>query len=100
MSYASQKAARRRLLILKLMIEDGGRGNDGALLTALRSIGESLEMDKDACRGLMRDLADRDCVQLTMERDTIMVGRITERGRMAVAGDVEIDGIASPFEGL
>lgn len=100
MSYASEKAARRRLLILRLMIQDGGRGNDESLLTALRLVGERLDMSRDACRQLLRDLADRDCVQIAMERDTMMVAAITERGRMAVAGDVEIGGVASPFEGL
>lgn len=100
MSFADQKAARRRLLILKLMIEDGGRANDGTMLTALRSIGESVEMDRETCRRLIRDLADRDCVTIDMARDTVMVARITERGRMAVAGDVEIGGVADPFEGL
>lgn len=100
MSYATEKAARRRLTILKLMIEDGGQANDGSLVTALRAMGETLEMSRDACRQLMRDLADRDCITLDMVRDTVMLGRITERGRMAVAGDVEIGGIASPFEGL
>ena len=100
MSYASDRAARRRLLILKLMIEDGGRANDGALLTALRAIGETLEMDRDACRRLMRELGERDCLTIGMERDTIMVAQITERGRMAARGDIEVGGIASPFEGL
>jgi hypothetical protein len=100
MSYAAKKAERRRLLILRLMIEDGGRSNDGSLLTALRSIGETLEMDREVCRRLMRDLADRDCITISMERDTVMLGIITERGRMAVRGDTEVGGVESPFEGL
>jgi hypothetical protein len=100
MSYAAKRTERRRLLILKLMIEDGGRTNDGTLLTALRAIGESQEMSRDVCRQLLRDLADRDCVTLDMERDTIMVARIGERGRMAAAGDIDVGGVASPFEGL
>lgn len=100
MSYASKKADRRRLLILQLMIEDGGRANDGTLLTALREMGESVEMDRAACRQMLRDLSDRDCVSIDMVRDTVMAAAITERGRMAARGDVEIGGIASPFEGL
>ncbi|AJP73158.1 hypothetical protein [Sphingomonas hengshuiensis] len=100
MNYAEEVAARRRLLLLQLLIEDGGQGNDGTLLTALRTMGERQALDQAACRQLLRDLADRDCVVVGMVRDTVMVARITERGRMAVAGDVSIGGIASPFAGL
>lgn len=100
MNYAEEVDARRRLQILRLMIEDAGHGNDGTLVAAMRAIGERAGLDQAAVRRLLRELAERDCVTTEMVRDTVMVARITEHGRMAVAGDVSIGGIASPFAGL
>ncbi len=100
MNYAVSVDARRRLQLLQLMIEDGGQGNDAALLSAMRAIGERQALDQAALRRLLRELAERDCVTTDMVRDTMMVARITERGRMAAAGDVSIGGIDSPFQGL
>ncbi|MEO6361079.1 MAG: hypothetical protein ABIO43_10980 [Sphingomicrobium sp.] len=100
MSYAEHVAAERRLAILRLMKEDGGQSNDGILLTAMRAIGHRQEMDTAAIRQLLRDLQERDCVTIEQVRDTIMVVKLTERGRMAIAGDVSIGGIASPHQGL
>lgn len=99
-SYAETVDADRRMKILKLMVEEGGQSNDGSLVTALRMIGDRKYLDQEAVRRLMRDLAERDCITIDMVRDTVMVGRITERGRMAVAGDVSIGGIAPPHNGL
>ncbi|MCW3835985.1 hypothetical protein ACFQ1E_08035 [Sphingomonas canadensis] len=100
MNYAEETDAIRRLAILKLLIEDGGQGNDSTLLTAMRAIGHVQYMDQPAIRRLMRELAERDCATVEMVRDTVMVARITERGRMAAAGHAAIGGIASPHAGL
>lgn len=100
MSFAEHIAASRRLNLLKLIAEDGGQSNDGALLTAMRMIGDRQALDKASVRQLLRELEERDCLTIEMARDTIMVVKITERGRMAIAGDVSIGGVASPHEGL
>lgn len=100
MKYAEEVDARRRLQILRLLVEDGGQANDGTLLTALRMIGERMAMDQAAVRRLLGELAARDCLVTEMVRDTVMVARISERGRMAAAGDVSVGGVDSPFEGL
>ncbi|MDF7776885.1 hypothetical protein P1X14_16630 [Sphingomonas sp. AOB5] len=100
MSYLDELNAERRLVILQLMIAEGGKSNDGSLLTALREMGLGKALDQQACRQLLRELAERDCATTTMFRDTVMVATVTERGRMAVAGDVSIDGIKSPHRGL
>jgi DNA-binding MarR family transcriptional regulator len=98
--YADHLAADRRLALLRLIAEDGGQSNDGALLTAMRMIGQRVNLDQAAVRQLLKDLAERDCVTIELARDTIMVAKITERGRMAIAGDVSIGGVASPHQGL
>jgi DNA-binding MarR family transcriptional regulator len=100
MDYAGHLAAERRMALLKLIAEDGGQSNDGALLTAMRMIGHRVHLDQTALRQLLRDLEQRDCLTIEMARDTIMVVKITERGRMAIAGDVSIGGVASPHQGL
>ncbi|WP_448660317.1 hypothetical protein ACPVPU_07345 [Sphingomonas sp. CJ99] len=100
MTYASEVASRRRLQLLQLIIQDGGQANDGSLLTAMRSIGERQAMDQAALRQLLRDLEQRDCLTLDMIRDTVMVARVTERGRMVAAGDTEVGGVHNPLMGL
>lgn len=100
MSYSEHLAADRRLAILQLMAEDGGTSNDGTLLTAMRAIGHRQQLDQSGLRQLLRDLEQRDCVAIELVRDTIMVAKLTERGRMAIAGDVTIGGVASPHRGL
>jgi len=92
--------AERRLALLQLLIASGGRSNDGTLTTAMREIGHRQSLDQAGVREMLRELAERDCVGLDMVRDTVMVAKITERGRMAAAGDVEIGGVASPNMGL
>jgi len=100
MSFAQEMDAIRRLAILKLMIEDGGLANDGTLLTALRAIGHVQMMDQTAVRRLLRELAQRDLVEVEMVRDTVMVAKILEHGRMAAAGHISVGGVASPHAGL
>lgn len=90
----------RRLDILRLIVQEGGRSNDGSLLTAMRALGHRQFLDQAELRKLMRDCETRDCLTVSMLRDTVMIGDITERGRMAVRGDILIDGIASPHNGL
>jgi hypothetical protein len=99
-NFAETVDADRRMMILKLMVEEGGQSNDGTLITALRMMGDRKYLDQEAVRRLMRELATRDCITIDIVRDTVMVGRITERGRMAVAGDVVVGGVASPHNGL
>jgi hypothetical protein len=96
MNFAAEMDATRRLAILQLMIQEGGRSNDAGLLTALRAIGHAQEMSMGVVRRLLGELEARACVTTSMFRDTLMVAEVTDRGRAAAAGDTTIDGIASP----
>jgi hypothetical protein len=98
--FSEYYAKRVRRAILELMVEDGGHGNDGTLVTALRSMGHRAGVDQQAVRQLMRDLAERDCISTEIVRDTVMVGAITERGRMVVAGDINVSGVEAANRGL
>jgi hypothetical protein len=100
MSYSKHLAANRRLAMLKLLVEDCGHANDSVLELALRELGHRKELDRAAVRQLMRDLEERACVTIDVVRDTVMVAHLTQRGRLAAAGDISIDGVASPHGGL
>lgn len=100
MTYAESLAANRRLAVLKLLIEDGGHSNESVLELALRELGHRKGLERDVVRQFLRDLEERACITIEMFRDKVMVAHITPRGRLAAAGDVSIDGIASPHNGL
>jgi DNA-binding MarR family transcriptional regulator len=100
MSYADHLAENRRLAVLKLLVEECGHLNDSVLELALREIGHRKNLDRAAVRQLVKDLEERGCVTVEMVRDVVMVAHITQRGRLAAAGDVSIGGIASPHGGI
>ncbi len=100
MTYAQENDAFRRLKILQLLVEDGGQASDDKLITAMRAVGERIGLDLAAVRRMLRELEARDCLTIELVRDTVMVARITEHGRMAAAGDIMVGGVRSPFQGL
>jgi hypothetical protein len=100
MSYTEHFRANMRLAVLKLLIEDCGHCNESVIELSLRELGFRKGLDRAVVRQLMRDLEERACVTIDLVRDVVMVAHITQRGRLAAAGDVSIDGIASPHAGL
>jgi hypothetical protein len=89
-------AAERRLAILQLMIEDAGQANERTLFIALRQMGLGVALEQAGVRALIVDLEARMCLTTTLYDDTLLVAKITDRGRLVVAGDLTIDGIAPP----
>src|SRR3546814_18473251 len=100
MSYAEHLAANRRLAILKLMLEEAGHANDSILELGLRELGHRKGLERAVVRSMMRVLEALDCLTIEIVHDTVMVAHITPRGRLVAAGDLEVDGIASPHNGL
>ncbi len=100
MSYRSHADANRSLAILKILLEEAGTSNASVIETSLREIGHRAGLDRAAVHRLIACLEERACVTSEMVRDTVMLVTITPRGRMAVRGEVEIDGVASPHLGL
>lgn len=92
--YNAALDAERRLALLKLILEDGGKSNERSLFIALRAIGQGVMLEQSGVRQLLLDLEQRMCVTTDLYNDTLLVAAITDRGRLVVAGDLEVDGIA------
>lgn len=96
MSYSQRLAIERRRVILQVLIEEGGQSNERSLFIALRAMGHSVGLEQAGVRKLLADLETRACLTTEMYDDVLMVARITDRGRLVVAGDIRVDGVAPP----
>ena len=99
MSYRELVDADRRLVILTLLLEDGGHGNEKVLEKGLEMLGHRVGIDRATVRGYMKHLETAGCVTIDLFRDTIMVASITERGVKVAKGQITVDGVAQPTPG-
>lgn len=99
MSYKALLDADRRLVILRLLLEDGGHGNEAVLEKGLEALGHRAGMERAVVRGYLRDLEAAGCLTIDFYRDRIMVASITERGVKVARGQVVIDSVAQPTPG-
>lgn len=99
MSYKDLVNADRRLVILDLLLQDGGMGNERVLETGLESLGHRVGLDRASVRGHLKFLETAGCVTIDLFRDTIMVATITERGVKVAKGNITVDGVAQPTPG-
>lgn len=99
MSYAERQAADRRLVILRLLVEDEGHANESVLEQGLIALGHRIGLDRAAVRKLCEDLERAGCVRLEYFRDRVMVAAITERGVAVSQGRIHVDGVAKPALG-
>lgn len=100
MDYASILAADRRLAILRLLIEAGGSTGESVLEKALHMLGHRAGVDRDQVRKDLRELETRDCVQIELFQDKVMVPTITRRGVSVAEGIIVVEGIARPAMGV
>jgi RNA-binding protein YhbY len=99
MSYRDLVNADRRLIILKLLLEDGGHGNEAVLEKGLEMLGHRAGLERAVVREYLRFLETAGLVKIEFFRDTIMVAEITERGVKAAKGQITVDGVAQPTPG-
>lgn len=99
MSYRDLVAADRRLCILRLLLEDGGHGNEGVLEKGLEALGHRAGLERAVVRGYLTDLEKVGAITVDFYRDKIMVASITERGVKVARGQVTVDGVAQPTPG-
>ncbi|MFC5372877.1 hypothetical protein ACFPIF_09955 [Brevundimonas faecalis] len=99
MSYRDLVAADRRLCILRLLVEDGGHGNESTLEQGLEALGHRAGMERAVVRQYLRDLEQVGCITVEFYRDKIMVAAITERGVKVARGQVTVDGVKQPSPG-
>lgn len=99
MSYREQVTADRRLLILELLMQDHGMGNEKVIEAGLTSLGHRVGVDRAYVREQLKFLETAGCVTIDLFRDTIMVATITERGAKVSKGFITVDGVTQPTPG-
>lgn len=99
MSYRDLVDADRRLVILELLMQDNGMGNERVLEAGLDQLGHRVGLDRASVRGHLKFLETAGCVTIDLFRDTIMVATITERGVKVAKGNITVDGVAKPTLG-
>lgn len=99
MSYRDLVDADRRLVILDLLMQDGGHGNEKVLEKGLEMMGHRVGIDRSKVRAYLKELETAGCVTIDLFRDTIMVASITERGVKVAKGNITVDGVAQPTPG-
>lgn len=99
MSYKDLVDADRRLVILDLLLQDNGHGNERVLEAGLAQLGHRVGLDRASVRAHLKHLETTGCVTIDLFRDTIMVASITERGVKVAKGYITVDGVAQPTPG-
>lgn len=99
MSYRDVIDADRRLCILRLLLEDGGHGNESVLEKGLEALGHRAGLERTVVRGYLTFLETAGLVTVDFYRDKIMVASITARGVKVAKGQVTVDGVARPSPG-
>lgn len=99
MSYRDVIDADRRLCILRLLLEDGGHGNESVLEKGLEALGHRAGLERTVVRGYLTFLETAGLVTVDFYRDKIMVASITARGVKVAKGQVTVDGVAQPSPG-
>ncbi|NBB17032.1 hypothetical protein GVN21_16825 [Caulobacter sp. SLTY] len=100
MSFRDRVEADRRLIILRLLFENGGAASESVIERGLLDLGERVGVDRAAVRGFIKDLETADCVVVTHYRDQIMVPEITKRGVAVAEGRITVDGVSKPSLGV
>lgn len=96
MKYGDYVDEDRRLVILRLLREAGGHGNESVLETGLNALGHRREMTRDHVREYLRWLEERGAVTIEMVKETVMVASLTDRGLKCAKGAIQIEGVKRP----
>lgn len=97
-SYFEHLKHDRRLVILRLLKQSGGSGNDSILLQGVRFIGHG-GATRDEIRDDIEFMRDRGLVKAEYFNETVVVATITERGIDCAAGRIEVEGVKKPTVG-
>lgn len=100
MSFRDRVEADRRLIILRLLVENGGAASESVIERGLLDLGERVDLDRPTVRRFITELEERACVVVTLYRDTVMVPEITKHGVAVAEGRVTVDGVAKPSIGV
>ena len=100
MSYRDRVEADRRLIILRLLIENGGAASESVLERGLIDLGERIEMDRTTVRRFLTELELKTCILVDLFQDKVMVANITKYGVAVAEGRMTVDGVAKPSMGV
>lgn len=96
--FAKRLAEDRRLCVLRLLKETGGRANESVLQSGLEALGHT-RLSRETVRSDIRFLIDCGC--LTDEfYGEVQVVTLTRRGLEAAEGRITIEGIKRPSIGV
>lgn len=99
MSYAQTLAEHRRISILRVLMETGGKGNESILADALESLGLDAGLTRNVVREDLRFLERVGAIRIEWFGDSLAVAHILERGTDIARGRIVADGIKRPSLG-
>ncbi|HRD47543.1 MAG TPA: AsnC family protein [Caulobacter sp.] len=100
MSYRDRVEAERRLIILRLLMENGGAASESVIERGLLDLGERVGMDRQTVRRMIRELETSTCVVVELFQDKLLVPEITKFGVAVAQGRMTVDGVAKPSLGV
>lgn len=100
MSFRDRVEADRRLIVLRILIENNGAASESSIERGLLDLGERTDMDRTTVRRFISELEERACVVVTMYQDRIMVPEITKLGVAVAEGRKTVDGVSKPSLGV
>lgn len=97
-SYFEHLTFDRRLVILRLLKQTAGYGNDSVLLQGVRLVGH-VAVTREEIRADLNFLKDRDLIEIEFINETVMVAKLRERGLDVVEGRIAVEGVKKPTIG-
>jgi hypothetical protein len=91
-------AAERRYVLLKLLVETGGRASEAELFNGLDMSGYNVGLTEMVVREDVKWLEQRDLVSHTMLAGTMMMVKLERRGVHVIEGREVIDGLVAPLD--
>ena len=100
MSFRDRVEADRRLIILRVLVENGGAASESVIEQSLLDLGERTDLDRTAVRRFILELEEKTCVVVDLYRDKVMVPTITKFGVAVAEGRKTVDGVSKPSVGV
>jgi hypothetical protein len=91
-------AAERRYVLLKLLVETGGRASEAELFNGLDMAGYNVGLSEQVVRDDVKWLEQRDLASHTMLAGTMMMVKLERRGVRVIEGRETIDGLTVPLD--
>lgn len=94
--FAQVLAADRRLAILRLLVEARGEAGESSLEKGLHMWGFRTHLTREVVRRDLEELAELRCLRIELVAGKTMIATITDHGRAAARGAIDVPGVSSP----